>query len=196
MTYFPIKSGVHFLSKNRGFSLIESLVAITVLLTAVVAPLVIVSGSIATANIAKDQITAFYLANEAIEYIHNVRDTNFLGGADWLTGLSDCIVGGTEKCEIDGLAVAQGPGGVIPCIGGVCPNLFLNIYNNPAGTFYNHDILSSGRQTTFNRSVVITSLSADEAKVQITVTWKTGSLLGTGSIDKQFKAVTIMRRWI
>ena len=65
-----------FKIKNRGFTLIETLVAIAVLSLAITGPMVIAQKGIGSAIYARDEVTAFYLAQEAIEYIRNVRDTN------------------------------------------------------------------------------------------------------------------------
>ena len=95
--------------KKKGFTLIETLVAILILTTAIAGPLTIASRGLNAALIAKDQTTASYLAQDAIEYVRAVRDTNRLLGGDWLTGaggsgaitnLSGCI---SQNCIVDSL---------------------------------------------------------------------------------------------
>ena len=51
---------------NKGLTLVETLVAISVLLMAVVGPMVIYSKSITNTRYAGDQITAYYLAQEGM----------------------------------------------------------------------------------------------------------------------------------
>lgn len=51
----------------KGFSMVESLVAIAVLLIAIVGPLTIAINSIQYSNIAKDKLQATYLAQEQLE---------------------------------------------------------------------------------------------------------------------------------
>ena len=82
----------------RGFTLIETLIAITILLLAITAPLQIASQALFSAFYAREQITAYYLAAEVIEYIKNSRDTTFLNdvlnnqaNTNWLQGLDKCI---------------------------------------------------------------------------------------------------------
>lgn len=87
-------SNIDRTSKSKGLTLVESLVAISVLVIAVFGPMSIVAQSIRTAYLTRDQMTAFYLAQEAIEHVRNVKDKNSLQLNDtsrWLTGL----VGGT-----------------------------------------------------------------------------------------------------
>ena len=87
---------------HRGFTLIETLIAITVLLLSVVGPLQIAAQALFSAFYSRDEITAYYLAAEAIEYVKNSRDTTFLNDVfrnlgvaidddHWLYGLTPCI---------------------------------------------------------------------------------------------------------
>lgn len=99
--------------RKRGFTLIETLVATFVLTTAIVGPLSIVAKGVFFANFAKDQITAFYLAQEAIEYVRNKRDNVTIASRTWSDfkanvgtsnppGIHDCIVAyNAAGCIID-----------------------------------------------------------------------------------------------
>ncbi len=90
-----VKKIIH---NKKGFTLIETMVAITVLLLAIVSPLTLTKQGVASTRYAKNQITAFFLAQDAIEFIRNVRDSNFLSGANWLSGLEDCV---NSYCSVD-----------------------------------------------------------------------------------------------
>lgn len=63
---------------KRGFSMIESLVAIAVLLVAIVGPLTIAINSIQYSNVAKDKLQATYLAQEQIELLVARQHTIFI----------------------------------------------------------------------------------------------------------------------
>lgn len=91
---------------KKGFTILETLIAITVLVFAITGPLSLVAGSIRTSGYARDSITAFYLAQEAIEYIRNTRDINALNdgltAADWLRNIeSGTNPNGTFTCIND-----------------------------------------------------------------------------------------------
>ncbi len=67
-------------SSTRGFTIIETLVAIFILLIVTTGPLAFAQSGLRASFLARDQITAFYLAQEAIEIIKNARDTDALEG--------------------------------------------------------------------------------------------------------------------
>ncbi len=63
---------------TAGFTLVETLVAITFLIVAIVAPMSLVSQSLSAAFYARDQMTAYNLAQEGIESVRAIRDGNIL----------------------------------------------------------------------------------------------------------------------
>ena len=163
-----------------GFTLIEMLVAVFLLTVAISGPLTISSKGLTVALVAKDQTTAFYLAQDAVEYVRSVRDTNTLKGRSWLAGLDgspnpdtppdgvsgDCVsAAGTASCYFDSLGnFVSGSANFASC-GGDCPKL---LYNAP---MYNY---TTGTQTIFKRTVSITSPSngaANEAVLRVTLSW-------------------------
>ncbi len=87
-------NNLKFQKRNIGFTLIETLVAISILTIALTGPLAIIAQALRSSYYSRDEITAYYLAQEAIEYIRNKRDANGLKGAnlvapeDWLQGVA------------------------------------------------------------------------------------------------------------
>jgi len=84
---------------KAGLTLIETLVAISVLLISVVGPMVIYSRNISDARFAGNQTTAYYLAQEAIEFVKYRVYTNLNNNVSWMSGLNNCTSGGT--CKVD-----------------------------------------------------------------------------------------------
>ena len=78
--------------KNAGQSLMETIVAIAVMLAVVVAVLALVTSSVVGQKESEFQITAVNLAREGIEVVRGIRDSNWLAGAPWDQGLT----GGTK----------------------------------------------------------------------------------------------------
>lgn len=94
-------------NKNRGFTIMETLVAIFILLLAITGPMVFAQNGLRASFLARDQVTAFFLAQDAIEYIKNIRDGNVVdiikstsaNSTGWLNGLEECI--SANGCTID-----------------------------------------------------------------------------------------------
>lgn len=73
---------------NKGFTIIETLVAITILMIAISGPLVVANKGTTGAITARDSMIASYLAQESMETIKNLRDNNIATAASWLNGFS------------------------------------------------------------------------------------------------------------
>jgi len=148
-----------------GFTLIETLVAVTILSAAVAGPMVLSIKNIGIAAVSKDQLVAFYLGQEVIEYVRNVRDTNILSeSSDWLDGVKKCVPaeGISAGCYID-----TGKKEVNSCEASGCVNKL-----KFDGQNYNYN--TNGKETAFIRTVKIddtAGIGGDEAKVNISVKW-------------------------
>lgn len=99
----------------KGFTLIETLVAVFILLLALTGPIYIATLALRTSAGSRDGISARYLAEEVVEYIRNVRDTRVLDGvqytpSEWAQKGSDTLTNGVScfnakgtnanKCEL------------------------------------------------------------------------------------------------
>ncbi len=168
---------------KQGFTLIETLVAITVLTIAVAAPLTLAAQSLMAAYNARDQVVAFHLAQEAIETVRAQRDHNLLeiikgnSNLDWLNGLYVKSQNETsaEPFMVDSISSSNN---FIQCStseGSSCNNL---LFNDTTG-FYGHEV---GNSSKFKRFVNITEVSGSngaEVTVRAEVQWLAGRLGNT-----------------
>src|SRR5580704_9830149 len=97
MPYFFQNRKIKNKENKSGFTLVELLVAMSILSLAILATFGAVSNNLRASNFAQDQVTAYYLADEGIEYIHNLRDENGIknvqalavgSSVPWLTGIA------------------------------------------------------------------------------------------------------------
>jgi type II secretory pathway pseudopilin PulG len=158
-------------SKNSGFTLLETLVAVLILMLAVTGPLTIAFKGFNAVSVAKEQIVAYFLAQDAIEFIRFARDTNRLSGSDWLTGsaynLSNCI---SNKCYFD----STGSASPLQCTAGVCS---LMKYDSATGKYQ----YTSGVNTIYRRTVTIIPVGAGTTEViaSSTISW-----VGVGNVNR------------
>jgi len=80
---------------TNGFTLMEAIVAIFLITTGIIGVLSLITQTVSSATLSKDRLTAAYLAQEGIEIIRNIRDTNWLEQYTdptnlWDEGLTAC----------------------------------------------------------------------------------------------------------
>ncbi|TSC54174.1 MAG: hypothetical protein LiPW30_744 [Parcubacteria group bacterium LiPW_30] len=145
---------------NKGFTLIELVIAIFILTVAIIGVYSAFSTVVVLTAGASSRLTAAYLAQEGVEIVRNMRDNNWLNSRDWKTGLLGCGGG----CEADYKT-------------GTSPTLTLTPYPSggnwlriDADNFYSYD--PADNQTKFKRKITITPQGADVLKVFVSVTWK------------------------
>lgn len=161
---------------KSGFTLLETLVAILILMLAVAGPLTIAQKGLAAAQVAKNQTVAYYLAQDAMEYVRFVRDSNKLAGSPWLAGLDttpnshtnagasggQCVsAAGDSACYVDSRQDTT-----TYCGGATCTS---RMYYNDSGGWFSND--TNDTPSIFTRTVVIKDISSTEAQVSVTVSW-------------------------
>lgn len=149
------------INKRRGFTLIEALIAISILVISIAGPITIASKGLSSAMFARDQVTAFYLAQEAIEFIRNKRDENNIKNSNWLAGFETCLNG--TSCIIDAKN-----GKINNCPDDICPVIK---YDKNTG-FY--DYSNNGKDSMFTRKIMLTTIDSKEIKVEVALSWMTG----------------------
>ncbi|HEU4677298.1 MAG TPA: prepilin-type N-terminal cleavage/methylation domain-containing protein [Candidatus Paceibacterota bacterium] len=160
----------------HGFTLVETLVAITVLLLVIIGPITVAQKGIRAAYYANEQVTAVFLAQEAVEAIRELRDDAALaaydnpGGGDtwnWIGALPPDCTDGTgcafditshafESCALDN-------------------NCELKV---TAAGAYNYE--AGGTDSGYVRRVYVTAAAPDAIDVTVSVTW-TSTTFGGGT---------------
>ena len=148
----------------RAFTLLETLVAVAVLLMALLGPFSIAQQSLRSAYYARDQVTAFYLAQEGIEFVRAIRDQNYLSGNEWLSGFDTTCT--NTPCVVDFPNFTY-----TACPAGVCPPVRMSA----AGGLYNHE---SGEVSPFTRQVTLTASDTNPSLVivSVTISWKSAGV--------------------
>ena len=176
----------HTHNKQSGFSLVETLVAITILLIVIVGPMTLVVSSVRSTAYANDQVIASFLAQEGIEIVQAARDNLQLrqfssspaGATAWDSftdnggALDDCLTGG---CGLYLDTTAAAPFSMVDCGTAVLEDNCILYYDDGAGerARYTHDdTIAGAEETKFKRIITISESPAGQAEVVSRVTWR------------------------
>lgn len=157
-------------TESKGFTLVETLIAIMVLTLSIVGPFQIVQGVLNSAYNARDQLIATGLAQEGVEYVREVRDSNYLnnlhgGAVTWMAGFG--VSGGNPDCYTRGCKVDPEAKTVVDCGAVTCAGSPLYLDSST----YRYNQQNIGTVTRYTRTVKLTTISANEVLVTVTVTW-------------------------
>lgn len=169
------------MSHERGFTLVETLVAITILLLVIIGPMTIAAKGMQQAYYANEQATAVFLAQEAIETVRKLRDDNALevikanntGDTwEWIddSDLGSCTRNVNDSPEnFHGCGMYQSGANLVfaQCYAPGSANDPCKIKMNADG-----DLVygQTGADTLFTRSIKIVK-HPDAAEVKVTVSW-------------------------
>lgn len=185
MHYLFSKKNI-FTRGARGFTLVETLVAISVLMVALTAVFAVAQSGLSSTIAVKDRITAFFLAQEALEAVRNLKDSNLLAqyttedpdNPYWLNQIADpanacsgANPGGVSFVDysLQGIQPFIGLGDGL-CSGGECQPLKLA---STTGLLQH----TTGNPSRFTRTIAIQEICSvgvanqKEAKVTVGITW-------------------------
>lgn len=166
---------------KRGFTLLETIVALALIVSAVAGPFTLATRGIFAAKFSKSRLVALNLTQEGIELIRKMREDNMLSGADWR---------GTGSCALNCTRLPDGsyqpdvfaaPGGTTPPLNSNTPLRF----DEAAGLFNQ----SAGSATPFTRVVEISTPAADQMRVVSRITWV------ESGIPRRVELETVLYNW-
>lgn len=158
--FFNVSRFRFYVLRSSGFTIVELMIAITLMSTGVIAIYALIPHGIKMSVVNTDKYLATQLAREGIEIVRNIRDTNWIednsSSTVWDEGLTGCATG----CEVDyttptiqdPILTAYGAGRYLKVDGN-------GLYNYTAGT-----------DTKFKRKITITPISGT-LQVIVTVSW-------------------------
>lgn len=140
--------------KHTGFTLLETLVALFILSIAITGAFAVISYNLSSANSIKNGFIASGLAQEGMEVVRNVRDSDWFASRPFGSfGNAAPVADGTYCVQWKSVTLAN------------CGNPTLL---KDASGLYNYD---AGTPSLFSRTVTTTKLSAVEIKVVVDVSW-------------------------
>ena len=140
---------------KRGFTLLEVILAIFVIMVGIVGTLGIIQQGISYTQLSSSRLTADYLAQEGIEIVRNIRDTNWL---EWRANQdilwSDGIPSGDWEADYKTQNLTQSYTGT-----------YLNIDNSGFYSYF------SGSPAKFKRKITIAK-DTNILKISVQVKWQ------------------------
>lgn len=138
----------------KGFTLLETMIAVAVITVAMVAVTQLSQRALLYNRIASSKHTASYLAQEGLEIVRNIRDTNWLEQRDnpqvpWDEGLG----AGDWEADFNDASLTAYQGRLLKVDSG----------------FYNYD---TGQDTKFQRKITLQKPGADTLQVSVQVIWQ------------------------
>jgi len=135
---------------QRGFTLVESMIAVGLIVTGVMGILTLISRSLGFSGLAYNRLVAANLAQEGVEVVRNMRDTNWLNQQTWDNGLSDGTYQVTYASQtLQGYADQP------------------LLLDENTGLF-NYE---TGKEMLYKRKIELTHMSRNELRVRVTISW-------------------------
>jgi Tfp pilus assembly protein PilV len=173
-----------FTKNSQAFTLVETLVAIAILMISISGPLAVANKALTAALYAKDQSTASFLAQEEMEVIKNLKDNGAASGSGWLSWLNgNACNSSSSRCELSFVnnssdSLLSSPT-IIDCTSSSCL-----LYTTDKGYDANKGV-SDGSPTIFHRYFYLTPLNNnnpkganynDEYIATVVVSWNEGTI--------------------
>lgn len=146
-------------NSQKGLTILEVIIAVFILTIGIGGAFVLITQVAQTSSLPNSRLTASYLAQEGVEIVRNIRDTNFLTiskgfGGNW----DDNIVDGACTNEYE----ADYSDAFLDCF----QDRLLKISVTNAYTY------DSGVNTLFKRKIIITPSGSDKITVDVEVFWE------------------------
>ena len=163
---------------RSGFTLLEVIAAIFLITVGIIGSYSLITQTISSSTFSKDKLIAAYLAQEGIEIVRNIRDTNWLERISldpanlWDEGLTNCsgVCDGTtgNGCMVDYNHSYSPADPYHP----VLPQYTGDVLNIDSNGFYSYSTVLPFTPTKFKRKVVINPNGSDILNVCVYVEWQ------------------------
>jgi prepilin-type N-terminal cleavage/methylation domain-containing protein len=176
---------------KRGFTLVEVMIGMMILTVAIVSASNLLTGIIDSNRNNLTTLQAYYLSQEGLEMVRNIRDTNWLHNKDWLGKDSEALWGGKfevgkeyavemRNASASGIYSQPDQAGIAPTMGsiggqspwriGVANSVNTKLYKHGISTNPSLDSVSQGADPdanfNFERKIIISDYKCDDLKTK------------------------------
>ena len=163
------------MKKNKSFTLIEVILAISIFTLVIGGSFVLIQQTVNAVSLANSKLVAFYLAQEGIELVRNVRDNNWLKqrtspAVSW----DDDLSVGDWEIDYDDLVLVQYQN----------PGRPLYYASTTGFYFYSNNPLPDYVKTGFTRKINISQTGNDDLYVKVQVQWTEKNRVHNVKVDE------------
>lgn len=141
---------------QKGFTLLEMLISILIITLGIISIFTGVIKYTQYTQQVRNNLTASYLAQEGIEIVKNIRDSNWTQGNAWNAGLTNCLSSGSG-CEADYTSSS------LSQVSGSLRSLYID-----SNGFYEYTGVT---KTEFTRKIAVDPVGNDQLNIKVDVFW-------------------------
>jgi len=180
------------ISLKKGFTLIETLVAVTILMVAIAGPLTVAMKAYTASLDARNQTIATNLAQETMEYLNNIKDnSNKSNGKDGFNYSSNKCDSSSHPCDISVYHDNSGKlDNYVDCSSSMSN---CRLYNSDSYGYNHNTGMSStadNKLTPFTRYFYLTDLTDPQVLATVVVSWNTGSTANSVTLQEVLSNTT------
>ncbi len=185
---------MRYTKQQSGFTLVETLVSLTILLLVIIGPMTISSSTAKSTTYASEQVLAFFLAQEGSELAQKARDdlllSNGLFGSSAWSDFTDTSASGdmfpcfnASGCGLEINTDLVGSLSTTNC--STVTNCRINVDLSPgvSRSRYTYSTGASITASPFTRVIKLTPVSSNQVQVVSEVTWRTGNQITEQSVQ-------------
>lgn len=167
---------INYTKTRLGFTLIETIVSITILAIAIIGPMTLSAQSIRASRDSRLHLEAIHLAEEGVEIIHNMRDNESaedtsLSRDDWMTNniFNPCL--DASGCIVDATEPKSGPVWGTQTTSGFSGSNQVVRYDPVNGLYSQSNGAGGGVVASpFSRRITMTAVNARQSRI-VSVVW-------------------------
>lgn len=187
---------------TKGITLIETVVAVTILVAAITGPMTLASQSLKASRDARNELIATHLAEEGIEILHSARDNNSAADISaprtaWMSTIyADCVSG----CVVDPTdhsTPVWGTNAFIACPSGDC-SAVKYVYTNPVTGLYKQSLNPLPAPwviTPFTRVITLQGIDSASGPLRQVKIVSTVTYMGFGNTPRVVTVVDDLYNW-
>lgn len=179
----------NYIKTERGFSLVEMLVSVSILLLVIIGPMTMIARTSKSSTFASEQVQAFFLAQEGLELAQKSRDDLVLdwfvnSGSKWTAFTNEASGAVYSNCyKSTGCGLEWNSGSTVTALDCAAAVDSCLIRLSSGNTRFKFTYTATGNTPTDYTRVIKFKNYPNSVLVTSTVTWRTGTLVASQKVE-------------